>query len=826
MCSKPMRWSAIYGAVLVVCLIGRGAASIARADAAPRERLSMDAHWRFMLGDPADAAKADFDDAAWRQVDLPHDWSIEGKFDPKAPTGGAGGFLPTGVGWYRRSFVAPTDWRDRQVAVEFEGVYMNADVFLNGEHLASHPYGYTSFPVDLRGHLKIGQTNVLAVRVDNSQQPNTRWYSGSGIYRHVWIDVNGPLHLAGDVGRGVFFTTTQASTQKANVHAHTTVANDSTANSIITVQTALMSPDGEPAGQAEVGAEVKPGASITLDSDVAVSQPQLWSPQAPQLYIAITRVLAGGAVVDEEESPIGIRMLRWSAKDGIQINGQTVKLCGGCLHHDNGCLGSAAFDRAEERRVELLKAAGFNAVRTAHNPPSPAFLNACDRLGMLVLDESFDCWEQGKNRFDYSVDFDKWWQRDLDSMVMRDRNHPSVIIWSVGNEIPNHFSQPVEKLSKLLVARVHGLDPTRPVTAALNGGPPKPQPWSNSDAAFSCFDVAGYNYNLGRQKEDHARNPDRLMVATESFPHAAFEYWSYVHDNPYVLGDFVWTAMDYIGENGIGRWQYAAPGTKSSHGQNILWPWHGAVCGDIDSCGFRRYQSHYRNILWDRGEKLYMVVNQPVPPGKKLDVTGWGMPPAQASWTWPGQEGNPMHVQIFSRYDQVRLMLDEKMIGEKTIGESDHFTAEFTVPYAPGVLRVVALQDGKPIAEDHLETASAPVKLRMTPDRPAINADDEDLSFVQVEVADAHDRLCPNASNEIRFSLDGDGTLAGVGNADMSSVEPYQGDKRSAFQGRALVVVRAADHPGAIRLRAQSDGLSPADVLIQTNSVQPRPAMP
>jgi beta-galactosidase len=326
-------------------------ASAAKADPPPRERLSMDQHWRFLLGDPADAAKPDFNDSAWRQVELPHDWSIEGQFDPKAPTGGAGGFLPTGVGWYRRAFDASEEWRGRRVNVVFDGVYMNADVFLNGEKLETHPYGYTSFPVDLTGHLKIGQPNLLAVRVDNSQQKNTRWYSGSGIYRHVWFDLSGPIHVAGDVGRGVFFATTAASRESATVPAQITVRNDSTAKTSIIVQTALLTPDGEPAGQSESKKDVDAGASAVVNDDIAVPQPQLWSPQTPQMYRAITRILSGGAVVDQEETAVGIRMLRWSATGGIAINGQTVKLCGGCAHHDNGPLGSAAFDRAPRQET-------------------------------------------------------------------------------------------------------------------------------------------------------------------------------------------------------------------------------------------------------------------------------------------------------------------------------------------------------------------------------------------------------------------------------------------------------------------------------------------
>jgi beta-galactosidase len=795
------------------------------ADPAPREHLSMDGHWRFVLADPADGAKPAMDDSAWRTIDLPHDWSIEGQFDAKAPTGGAGGFLPTGIGWYRRTINAPQAWHDRRVDVMFEGVYMNADVFLNGEKLATHPYGYTSFAVDLTGHLHLGQPNLLAVRVDNSQQKNTRWYSGSGLYRHVWLDVTGPVHLASDVGQGVYFSTTAASGEKATVHAVASITNDGASKSSITVQVALLAPDGTPAGQNSVDLLLAPGETKDVALDLDIPQPQLWSPRSPILYTAATRLLEGQQVMDQEQTAIGIRMLRWSADQGITINGQSVKLCGGCVHHDNGPLGSAAFDRAEARRVEVLKAAGFNAIRTSHNPPSPAFLAACDRLGMLVMDESFDCWEQGKNAHDYHVAFHDWWQRDIDSMVLRDRNHPSVIIWSVGNEIPERFKPSGVEEAKMLVRRVHALDPTRPVASANNGGPNKPQPWTDSDTTFDLFDIAGYNYNLSHQKEDHERRPQRIMVATESFPRSAVEYWKYAQ-NPYVIGEFVWTALDYLGESGIGRSTIAATTQPGGHGGDDLFPWHGAFCGDIDCCGFRKYQSFYRNILWDRGEKLHMVVDQPVPPGMRVNITGWGVAPALESWTWPGQEGKPLTVEVFTRYPTVRLMLDDKVIEEKSLTDADHCRLAFTVPYAPGVLKAIGLRDGQPAEQDVLETANAAHAIHLTADRPTISADGQDLSFVKVEITDEQGRLCPDAAQQIKFQLEGPGTIAAVGNADMTSTEPYQGDTRRVFHGVALVVVRAGEQAGEIQLRAQAEGLSVGMAKIESRPVDPQPSVP
>src|ERR1035437_7082417 len=404
---------------------------------APRQRLSFDSGWKFFLGDPASAQSPAFEDAAWRSVTLPHDWSIEGQPDSKNPSGGAEGFFPTGVGWYRRSFDSPKDWTGQHITVEFEGVYMNATVWLNGEKLGTHPYGYTAFFYDLTPYLKFGGRNVLAVRVDDSQQQTSRWYPGSGIYRHVWVTLTGPVHVA---QWGVFVATPEVSAARAKVVVRTQVEGAGPAAA--TIETTLFGPDGRKAGAAQGPA----GAP----QELAVANPALWSPETPKLYRAVTRVLIAKKVVDEVETPFGIRSLGWSAEKGFLLNGKPGKMVGGSVHHDNGVLGAAAFDRAEERRVELLKAAGFNAIRTAHNPPSPAFLAACDRLGMLVMDEAFDCWERAKKPIDYHLYFKDWWQRDIDAMVLRDRNHPSVVMWSIGNEVPERGVEAGAQTAKTL----------------------------------------------------------------------------------------------------------------------------------------------------------------------------------------------------------------------------------------------------------------------------------------------------------------------------------------------------------------------------------------
>ncbi len=777
-----------------------------------RGRIALDQDWKFFLGDPPGAEAVAYDAQHWRTVDLPHDWSIEGSIDRSHPMGGGGGFFPAGVGWYRRTFTAPAAWRGKRVHVEFEGVYMNATVYLNGRELGFHPYGYTSFYYDLTSHLNFGGSNLLAVRVDQSRHPNTRWYSGSGIYRHVWLDVTAPIHIA---PWGIFVTSPEVRTDRARLSLQARIANDSADSSVVTLRTIIYNPAGLRVGRARTTAAADAQASVEMSHQIVVNRPELWTPESPSLYRAVTTLAAGGRVVDELTTTFGIRSLEWSAQKGFLLNGKSVKMVGGCVHHDNGPLGAAAFDRAEERKVRILKEAGFHAVRTAHNPPSPAFLDACDRLGILVIDEAFDCWSRGKTRFDYHLAFEGWWQRDLEAMVLRDRNHPSIVMWSIGNEIPDRANPQGAREAKMLGEYVRKLDPTRPVTCAVNQVPV----WTDTDPFFAQLDIGGYNYNLENHAEDHRRVPSRVMVCLESYPRAAFEYWELVNDHPYIIGDYVWTAMDYLGEAGIGRWYYRDPnnpGEEARMGSNSVYPWHGSDCGDIDICGFRKAVSHYRNIIWDRGEKLYLGVRQPVPEGKELYVTRWGVYPVRPSWTWPGMEGRPLEVEIYSRCDSVRLYLNNQLIGEKPTTRAERFRAGFSVSYVPGELRAVGIQNGKAVAEAVLRTVGRPVEVRLTADRTMLRADGQDLAFVTVEAVDESRQAHPNADHPVRFTLEGPGTLAAVGNADMTSEERYQGTERRLFQGRALVVVRTSTVPGVLTLTARAPGLKPAMLRLES----------
>lgn len=814
----------------------------AKPVAAPRTVVSADADWKFLLGDPAGAESATFDDHSWRTVTVPHDWSIEGPPNEKNPTGAGGGYFPAGIGWYRKTFTAPASWTGKRVSLEFDGIASNATVYLNGQKIGSHPYAYTSFRFDITSRLNLSDRNVLAVRADNSEQPASRWYSGSGIYRHVRVVVTEPVHVA---PWGVFVSTPEVSAKSATVVVKTEIQNDSGQDAEVTVRTFLVGPSGLKTRVLEGRTTARAGHAAETSQQIAIDEPMLWSPATPRLYRARTQILQGGKLLDEVETTFGVRSLVWSVEKGLLLNGIPIKLAGGSVHHDNGPLGAAAFDRAEERKVELLKAAGFNAVRTAHNPPSTAFLDACDRLGLLVLDEPFDVWTESKRTFDYARFFDDWWRQDLDAMVKRDRNHPAVILWGIGNEIPEVWTAKGAPIAQQLAARVRSLDSSRPLTQAFPGATFGPNP----DTAIAQVDIAGYNYNLAQNlAEDHRRVPSRIMMTTESFQSDAFEQWALVQDHPFIVGEFVWTAQDYLGESGMGAWSYGSamqanqmgqmknflrtymakmgadgknPMAASQNGQssNALmpgYPWHAAYCGDLDLTGFRKPSSYYRDILWNGGDRVFATVRLPESEDKRIIAAGWSVFPTLPSWTWPGQEGKPLTVEVYSGTEAVRLYLNDKLIGEKPTGRDQAFQADFTVPFTPGTLRAEGVRSGKVVAESILQTAGDPVGLKLTADRTILSADGQDLAFVVVEAVDAMGRLQMNTDVKATFTVFGAGIIAAVGNGDGQSQDSYAGNAFNLFQGRALVVLRSIRKAGEIKLITNAAGVKISSVVIES----------
>lgn len=779
------------------------ALQMSQAQTSIERKQLFDNDWKFYLGDEPLASTKDFNDNNWRNLDLPHDWSIEGKLNPNNPTGNDGGYFPAGIGWYRKTFTVPSSWKGQLVSIYFEGVYMNSEVFINGKSLGVYPYGYSSFRYDLTPYLNYNDENTISVRVDNSQQKNCRWYSGSGIYRHVWMMATNPIHIA---HWGVAITTPEVSTTKATVQIKTLVKNETNSPQSIIIKSELINTHSKKVESNPQKVTLLANSEKEITQIITVSKPLLWTPEKPHLYQAQVKILKDNILIDNIQTAMGIRSLKFSAENGFQLNGNTIKINGGCVHHDNGCLGAAAFDSAEERRVELLKAAGFNAIRTSHNPPSEAFLDACDRLGMMVIDEAFDGWKESKTNFDYASLFNEWWQRDIEAMVMRDRNHPSIIMWSIGNEIIERKKPEAVETAKMLVNGVHQIDATRPVTSAMTTWD---SDWEIFDPLMAAHDVCGYNYELRRAISDNKRAPSRIILQTESYPRDAFANWQLVQNNKFIIGDVVWTALDYLGESGIGRWYYSGD-VPGEHWERELFPWHGAYCGDIDMTGWRKPISHYRSMLYNNTEKLYLAVREPNPEPLEIKETKWSVWPTWESWTWPGYEGKNMQVEVYSKYPKVRLYLNDKVIGDQHTSEEQQFKATFAVPYTSGELKAVGIIDDKEIETTSLKTSGKAARIALNADRTTIAANGQDLSFVTIEITDNNGILEPNAENRLNFTIEGPGVIVGVDNGNLKDVDSYAGSTRKAWHGRALVVIRSTRKEGLIQLTVSSPDLPDA----------------
>lgn len=785
-----------------------------------------DADWTFHRGDAPGAEFPDYDDASWRQLDLPHDWSIEdlppeppaalgesqprriGPFAPdESPSQHFTGHTLGGIGWYRKKFAVQET--GRIVTIRFDGVYMNAEFWVNGHRLGEHPHGYTPVNFELTPHLRpSGETNVLAVRVRNEGR-NSRWYSGSGIYRQVRLDVVAPVHVPPG---GLFVSTPEVSADQALVKCSIELRNASATSAAPRVRARVLDTAGRELGVSE-GPTLPIVANETRVTErfIALRAPALWSPDSPTLYRVEVEVLVGDQVVDCIATKFGVRSLAFDSNHGFRLNGVPTMLRGGCIHHDNGALGAAAIPRAEERKIELLKASGFNAIRSSHNPPSAALLGACDRLGMLVINEAFDQWSESKERNaqDYHRFFRDWADRDLAAMIRRDRNHPSVIMWSVGNEIPEQFRAGDTGLRLRQTVLAH--DPTRPVTQGVCTDWGRViKDWNNlSDPGFTHLDVAGYNYLPERYVGDHARHPDRVMYGSESFPKDALAYWQAVEQHSYVIGDFVWTAMDYLGEAGLAH----ALLSDEKDSFFMPWPWFNAWSGDLDLTGHKKPQSHYRDVVWRRS-LIELLVHAPIPPGLTETLSWWAWPNEHSSWNWTGHEGTPLQVNVYSRCEVVRLLLDGRVIGEQPVSEATKLTATFSVPYAPGELKAQGLINGRVAAETILATTGAPARLRLVADRPSLRADRSDLAHVVIEVVDAAGRLVPDAEVALRLTVSGAGELAGHANAHPKKPASFRGPDRDTWQGRALAILRPVigSSPGTVTLRVESPGL-PATVL-------------
>ena len=716
-------------------------------------------------------------------VDLPHDWDIfEGPVSGEGATGTGGGWFEAGKGEYRKTFATPNA---DIVKLHFEGVYQKAEVYVNGQKAGQHHYGYTPFTVDVTKYLNKDKKkiNEVVVKVDNSEQPNCRWYSGSGIYRHVWLETKPALHIAEN---GVFVTTPEVSAAKAKMQVEVTVQNESQADRNATVVV----------GGSQLMVAVKAGESKTVSTTLYVNNPRLWSPESPTLYEAKVELKENGTTIDNATAKYGIRSFSFDAEKGFVLNGKPLLINGACVHHDDGVLGAMAFDDAEIRKVRQMKEAGFNLIRTSHNPTTRAFLDACDSIGMLVIDEAFDGWRTQKNPYDYSTVIDSCYREDIHAMVLRDRNHPSIICWSIGNEVIERKDIRVIQTAKLLKQAILDCDTTRPVTEALCAWD---SDWEIYDPHFDVLDIGGYNYMIFKHASDHQRNPKRVMWQTESFPRDAFKNWAVVNDFPCVVGDIVWTGLDYLGESSIGRYYYEGERPGEHWFDGGFPEWHGAYCGDVDITGWRKPISHYREVLWHNDTPLYMAVKEPDGYHGKILETSWSVWPTWESWTWPGWDGKPVEVEVYTRQPEVKLYLDDQLIGTKQVSRDTEFKAVFSVPYKAGILRAEAGSESV-----IMKTAGEPARLRLTPDRTTMTADGQSLTFITVEVVDKQGTPVPEAAISCEAIVKGAGTLLAFASADLKDTEPYTSPHVKTWKGRALLVVRSTQKKGSVSVSIRS----------------------
>jgi beta-galactosidase len=759
-------------------------------EAQTREVRSWDASWKFLKGDVQNAENPAFNDADWRTVDLPHDWSIEGPFMEKGGGGTSGGFLPLGIGWYRKQFDLPATGKGKKVFVQFDGIYKDSDVWLNGQHLGKRYNGYVSFEYDLTPHINWGGSNVLAVRVDN-EKAGCRWYSGSGIYRHVWLTLTDPLH----VGHwGATVTTPNVSAQEATVRVKTLVRNEYTEVRPCTLTTKILDPAGKVVATAEVSQAIPSGGTNEFSQDLTIPRPARWSVESPSLYTAVTAVTTGERIVDTYSTPFGIRDVIWDPDRGLLINGQSVKLKGVCIHHDLGALGAAFNEKAMERRLKVLKGIGCNAIRTAHNPPAPQLLDLCDRMGFLVIDEAFDKWGPGNSVWA------KNWQMDLGSMLRRDRNHPSVILWSVGNEVGEQQSEEGSKKLKMLTEFVHKEEPSRKVTCAASP--------SFSPAFVNATDIASLNYQEQWFEKYRKDNPKIIMLGSECYIYYRgkddnkkafypFNPWLDTVKNDYAVGTFYWTGIDYLGEARAG------------------WPFHGWNCSLIDTCGFPRPISNLQRSFWTDEPMVHIAVLH-----DRLDVqrpvkSHWDWPKMVSHWTLPSLEGQEVKIVTFTNCKSVELFVDGKSVGTKKLSDFEDKMIAWTVPCRAGTIKAVGLNDEKAVCSHELKTAGKPVGMVLSPDSAVLKADGRDVCHVEISIVDASGTLVPSAMHPLQFAIQGPGKIIGVDNGDLTSKESYQGMSRKAFNGRCLVIIQSTGKPGQIALTASSAGLSEGKVSIQ-----------
>ncbi len=809
-----------------------------------RETIKLTKDWKFILADNKAFKNSEFDDSGWRLLNVPHDWSIEGEFSADNPASPGGGALPGGTGWYRKKFQVPETDKDKLIFIDFDGVYQKSEVWINGHHLGMRPYGYISFRYDLTPYLNFGGENVLAVKVDNSVQPNSRWYSGSGIFRNVWLVKTGKVH----VGQwGTFITTPTVTAENAQVVIKTKIENQSEKENNLSLKTIIFNPSGEKLTKAEINVNPWKNSSEEFTNEIKIENPVLWSVENPQLYKAVTEVYFDGKLTDSYETLFGVRYFNFDEKEGFSLNGKKMKILGVCQHHDLGCLGSAINTRALERQLEILKEMGVNSIRTSHNPPAPELLDLCDKMGFIVQDETFDMWRKKKTPFDYSHSFPEWHERDLTDHILRDRNHPSVMMWSIGNEVLEQwqdvkadtisieqanlilnfdkkmdtslFHSPEMSVNSLITTKlaniVKSLDATRPVTAACN----EVNPWNNLFKSGS-LDLYGFNYHHQNFEKFPENYPGKKLIISEStsglmtrgfyqMPSDTIFIWPIrgrnraasfgnpeqqcsAYDNCHVP----WGSTHEESWKLVKKYDHVA-GTYIWTGFDYLgeptpywWPSRSSYFGIIDLAGFPKDVYYMYQSEWTNKDVLHLFPHWNWQPGQNVDL-----------WVY------------YSNADEVELFMNGKSLGTKS-KQGDELHLVWKVPFEAGTVKAVSRKAGKVVLEKEIKTAGAAAQLVAKADRSTIAADGEDLSFITVDVTDENGILVPDAMNQIQFEISGNAKIVGVDNGNPVSHESMKGTSIKAFYGKCLVVVQAGEKSGDVVLTAKADGLKESKVKI------------
>lgn len=808
-----------------------------------RENVDFTEGWKFYLGDDSTAYNTQYDDAKWRVLDLPHDWSIEADFSLKNPATPGGGALPGGIGWYRKDFVVDKSDEGKNVYIDFDGIYWNSKVWINGHLLGERPNGYISFRYDLTPYIKVGEKNVIAVRVDNSKQPNSRWYSGSGIYRNVWLVTTNVLHVD---HWGTYVTTPTVTRDNAEIKIQTNIKNSSDLSQAFELYSILIDKDSKEIARINNSESVVAGENVSIRQSLKISNPILWSIDNPYLYKIVTRIEQNGKVVDEYETPLGIRYFSFDPNKGFFLNGESVKIKGVCNHHDLGFLGAAVNTRALERQLEILKEMGCNGIRTSHNPPAPELLDLCDKMGFIVMDEAFDMWRKKKSPYDYSQYFPEWHERDLTDLILRDRNHPSIFMWSIGNEILEqwsdinadtldlqqanmvlNFANTLNKkdidakelhVNSLLTIKLADiakkLDPTRPITTGNNETEP-----SNHIFRSGAMDIIGFNYHENNWVNFHEKFPNQKLIITEStsglmsrgyyeMPSDSMNIWPERWDKPFdwpvhhcssydnchvpwgSTHEDTWRLVkNYDHISGVYLWtgfDYLGEPTP------FWWPSRSSYFGVIDLAGFPKDVYYMYQSEWTNKDVLHIFPH----------------------WNW--KEGQAVDIwAYFNNADEVELFLNGLSLGKKA-KEKDVYHVFWRVPFQKGTLKAVSYKDGKEVLTREIKTTGDPVSIRLTADRQTIKANGKDLSFITVEALDAEGNPVPVADNLINFTIEGDGFIAGTDNGDPTDPNSLKKPSRKLFSGKALVVVQSHKKVGKIILKATSPNLKGTSIEINS----------